>query len=100
MRVSNVAAILLVVGPAMVGCVETGAPDRAEVTTDSAAGVPIRFAGLGEAALVVPFRLNGRSPYDFVPDTGATLTCVGRTLADSLGLRMRAAASAWGGSPG
>lgn len=44
------------------------------------------LTGAGGAALVVPVRVNGGGPYDFVLDTGATLTCVDRALADSLGL--------------
>ena len=73
------------------GCVaETGEPERAEVSGESAetgeAGVPIRLAGPGGAALLVPVRVNGEGPFEFVLDTGATLTCVDRSLADSLGL--------------
>lgn len=83
MRRAAGAAVLL----AFVGCVETGAPDRTEVTADTGeTGVPIRLAGPGGAALLVPVRINGRGPYDFVLDTGATLTCVDAALADSLGL--------------
>lgn len=70
-----------------VACVDAGAPERAEVSTeDGEAGVPIRFAGPGDAALLVPVRINGEGPYDFVLDTGATLTCVDGDLADSLQL--------------
>jgi predicted aspartyl protease len=48
----------------------------------------IRFtlAGRGEAAIVVPVYVNDRGPYDFVLDTGATLTCVDRILAEELDL--------------
>lgn len=80
---AGVALALVAVG----ACVETGTPDRAEVATDTGdAGVAIRLAGPGGAALLVPVRINGQGPYDFVLDTGATLTCVDETLADSLGL--------------
>lgn len=75
------------------GCVDTGTPERTEIATDTAgtsagagAGVEIRLAGPGGAALLVPVRVNGAGPYDFVLDTGATLTCVDASLADSLGL--------------
>lgn len=72
---------------AVAACVDAGTPDRAEVDTDTGqAGIPIRLAGPGGAALLVPVRVNGQGPYDFVLDTGATLTCVDRRLADSLGL--------------
>lgn len=78
-----VAAVLLVVA----GCIETGAPERTTVATDTGeTGVPIRLAGPGEIALLVPVRINGGEPFDFVLDTGATLTCVDQALADSLGL--------------
>lgn len=85
-RAQAAAALLL----ALVACVGTGAPDRTEVTGDTAGangeGVPIRLAGPGGAALLVPVRVNGQGPYEFVLDTGATLTCVDASLADSLGL--------------
>lgn len=97
-RMTRVAALLaLLVTGASVGCVDTGAPERAEVATDTGqavagqadageTGVSIRLAGPGGAALLVPVRVNGEGPYDFVLDTGATLTCVDSALADSLGL--------------
>ncbi len=63
-------------------------PERVEVVADTAAGeTPFRLVGPGEAALVVPVHLNGRGPYDFILDTGATLTCVTRSVADTLDLR-------------
>lgn len=63
------------------------APDRVEVAADSAAGeVAFELAGPGGAALVVPVHINGRGPYQFVLDTGATVTCVDDELAASLTL--------------
>lgn len=68
---------------------ETGAPERVEVAESAEdvdrgeAGVPIHLAGPGETALLVPVRINGQGLYDFVLDTGATLTCVDVALADS-----------------
>lgn len=63
------------------------APDRVEVAPDSAAGeVAFELAGPGGAALVVPVHINGRGPYQFVLDTGATVTCVDDELAASLTL--------------
>lgn len=62
-------------------------PDRVEVAADSAAGeVAFELAGPGGAALVVPVHINGRGPYQFVLDTGATVTCVDDELAASLTL--------------
>jgi predicted aspartyl protease len=58
---------------------------------DSAAGeVAIRLAGFNDAALLVPVHVNGEGPFDFVLDTGATLTCVDAALMDSLGLEPEA----------
>ena len=83
MRRGAAAAVLL----SLAGCVDAGAPDRTGIVGDSGqVGVPIRLAGPGDAALLVPVRINGAGPYDFVLDTGATLTCVDAALADSLGL--------------
>src|SRR5215510_9417073 len=57
---------------------------------DSAGGeVEFDLAGPGGAVLVVPVYLNGTGPYDFVLDTGATLTCVDQKLAAQLGLPSR-----------
>lgn len=90
MRWRNAAALGITISflvPAA-GCVDTGAPERAEVVADTSdgEGVPIRLAGPGDAALLVPVRINGHGPYDFILDTGATLTCVDQRTADSLGL--------------
>ena len=48
--------------------------------------VPFELGGQGGMAVVVPVRVNGQGPFDFVVDTGATLTCVDATLADQLRL--------------
>ena len=58
-------------------------------TPDPAAGpgeIAFTFEGAGGAAIVVPVRLNDKGPYDFVLDTGATLTCLDAALADELSL--------------
>lgn len=84
---ARTAAIAIALLVPMVACMETGAPDRTEVATGAGEdGVQIRLAGPGEAALLVPVRINGSGPYDFILDTGATLTCVDRRMADSLEL--------------
>lgn len=55
---------------------------------ETAAGeVAFRLEGPNDAALVVPVHINGTGPYDFVFDTGATLTCVDPDLAAQLGLQ-------------
>lgn len=68
-------------------CQQVGAPARVELPADSAAG-EIRFelAGPGGAALLVPVYVNGQGPFDFVLDTGATLTCVDQEIAQQLQL--------------
>lgn len=82
----------------LTACIPADGPEQTEVVGDSAgAGVPIRLAGPGEVALLVPVRINGHGPYDFVLDTGATLTCVDQALADSLRLPDAAGAVGFGG---
>jgi predicted aspartyl protease len=49
-------------------------------------GVAIRLAGDNDAAVLVPVHVNGAGPFDFVLDTGATLTCVDASLANRLAL--------------
>ena len=66
------------------------APSRVEAPADSSAQtMSFELVGPGDAALVVPVHLNGQGPFQFVLDTGATLTCIDRSLSDSLGLSER-----------
>lgn len=68
------------------GCSDMS-PDRVEITADSAAGeVDFEMAGPGGAALIVPVHINGSGPFDFVLDTGATITCVDEQLSAQLSL--------------
>lgn len=69
------------------GCTAASPESRVEVPVDSAAG-EVKFAleGPGGAALVVPVMINGQGPFDFVLDTGATLTCIDQRLARRLEL--------------
>jgi hypothetical protein len=63
------------------------APARVEAPADTTAGeIAFRFEGHGDAALVVPVFINEQGPFDFVLDTGATITCVERETAAQLGL--------------
>lgn len=84
LRTAGLAALILLAAcriesPAVVG--------QAEAPADTAAGeVPFRLIGPNDAALVVPVHINGSGPYDFVFDTGATLTCVDPTLVEDLAL--------------
>ena len=70
-------------------CPETG-PSRVAAPPDSAAGeVAFRLAGPNQAAILIPVELNGQGPFDFVLDTGATLTCVDSAVAARLALPER-----------
>jgi predicted aspartyl protease len=60
--------------------------------------VAFELAGPGGAALVIPVGINGRGPYRFVLDTGATLTCVDERLVKELELRDAAGVVAFGGT--
>ena len=66
-------------------CVQVPVGSSASATA-AAGEIPFTFAGTGDAAIVVPVRLNGKGPYDMVIDTGATLTCVDSALARELDL--------------
>ena len=60
---------------------DVGAP------ADAAPGsVKFKMVGPNDAAIIVPVKVNGRGPYDFVLDTGATFTCVDEELAAELKL--------------
>ena len=72
---------LLAFGCGLQNTVSPGSP------SETAPGeVSFKLAGPNEAALIVPVKINGKGPYDFVLDTGATFTCVDRSLADELKL--------------
>ena len=75
---------------ALVGCEvpASGEPARVEAPADSP-GLAFTLEGPGGAAVVVPVSINGGPERPFVLDTGATLTCLDRALADSLGLPAR-----------
>ena len=77
---------VIILALALAACMDTG-PSRVEVPADSAAGeVSFELAGPNGTALMVPVRINGQGPYDFVLDTGATVTCVDARLANELAL--------------
>lgn len=71
-------------------CMDVGRPAESRAPADSAAGeLAFRWAGPGDAAIVVPVRMNGGEPVDLVLDTGATLTCVDTAIARRFGLPER-----------
>lgn len=78
---------LLAATSLLAGCrvpADTG-PSETVVTDTAAGAVPMRLVGPGEAALMVSAVVNGET-LDLVLDTGATLTCLDRSVADGLGL--------------
>jgi predicted aspartyl protease len=48
--------------------------------------ISFELVGPDGVALVVPVKINGVGPFDFVLDTGATLTCIDEQLAELLAL--------------
>lgn len=78
---------LVLVLTLLAGCRAPAPEPRVDVPLDSAAGeVPFALEGPGGAALIVPVMVNGEGPFDFVLDTGATLTCIDQGLARRLEL--------------
>ena len=73
--------VVMALGCSLPSAVSPGSP------SETAPGeVSFKLAGPNEAALIVPVKINGNGPYDFVLDTGATFTCVDRPLAEELKL--------------
>lgn len=65
----------------------TGAGEGTAVLVTSGAGdsvVEVAFGGT--AAMIVPVHINGEGPLDFALDTGSTLTCVDRAVAERMNL--------------
>jgi predicted aspartyl protease len=48
--------------------------------------VAFELAPPNDAAIIVPVKINGRGPFKFVLDTGATFTCIDQKLVDQLKL--------------
>jgi len=85
LRATNVSRGLLFL--LLLAACDRMAPARVDMPVDSAAGeVPFELAGPGGAALVVAVHVNGSGPYQFVLDTGATISCVDEELASALQL--------------
>src|ERR1041384_5907620 len=53
-------------------------------TSPTPGEVPFDLAPPNDAAIIVPVKINGRGPYKFVLDTGATFTCIDQKLVDEL----------------
>lgn len=75
----------------LVAACDAAAPRVVRAPADSAAGeTRFRLAGFNDAALLVPVHINGEGPFEFVLDTGATLTCVDAALIERLGVEPQA----------
>src|SRR2546429_1205296 len=63
------------------------APKDIGVPAETAPGeVNFELAPPNDAAIIVPVKINGHGPYDFVLDTGATFTCIDQRLVNELKL--------------
>jgi predicted aspartyl protease len=94
----STALILFLLATAACG---VGVPASVTVPADSVAGeAPFRLAGPGGAMLLVSVEVNGQGPYDLVLDTGATLTCLDRTVASELQLPRAMGAIGYGAGVG
>jgi hypothetical protein len=80
----------------LAGCVAAG-PTRGEAEPVPGE-VLFDLAGPGGAALTVPVKVNGKGPFAFVLDTGATVTCVDDSLVRDLSLPEVSGALAFGGT--
>lgn len=82
------------------GCTAGGLGPPAEPAQTTPGEIAFELAGPGGAVIVVPVRINGQGPYDFVVDTGATFTCVDQELAEALSLPEQPGSVAFGAGIG
>jgi predicted aspartyl protease len=85
---------ILLLGLLVVGCGVPTAVSPGSPSETSPGEVSFEMAGPNEAVLIVSVKINGKGPYDFVLDTGATFTCVDQKLSEELKLPQ------WSGPPG
>ncbi|HWT03922.1 MAG TPA: retropepsin-like aspartic protease [Pyrinomonadaceae bacterium] len=78
--------LALALSGSMLGCVLQGTREVGAPADASPGTVEFKMAGPNDAAIIVPVKINGRGPYDFVLDTGATFTCLDDGFADELKL--------------
>jgi predicted aspartyl protease len=76
--------LLLVLLPLFSICPSFSASANAQLLPESPLQVQVRVTG--QALMVVPVRMNGRGPYDFLLDTGSTATMVDEKFAEEIGL--------------
>lgn len=74
--------LLLILG----GCTLPASGDFGAPASTSPGEVPFELAAPNDAAIIVPVKINGRGPFKFVFDTGATFTCLDQKLVDELKL--------------
>jgi predicted aspartyl protease len=86
--------VFLLLGLLALGCSLPSAVSPGSPSETAPGEVSFTLAGPNEAALIVSVKINGKGPYDFVLDTGATFTCVDQQLAEELKL------PAWSGPLG
>lgn len=77
---------ILLLGLLALGCNVPSAVSPGSPSETAPGEVNFKLAGPNDAALIVPVKINGTGPYDFVLDTGATFTCVDQSLAEQLKL--------------
>ena len=82
----NIVLLIALLTTALVGCaVKVPTGPTAPANTE-AGEVSFELAGPGGAAIIVPVHINGKGPFNFVLDTGATLTCIDQGLVEQLNL--------------
>ena len=81
----RIPSLLLLLCLPAAGCLQVGgSPAPAAVT--GTGEISFELAGQGGAAIVVPARINDSGPYRLIVDTGATITCLDRTVVEELQL--------------
>jgi len=68
------------------GCTLPASGDFGTPASTTPGEVPFEMAPPNDAAIIVPVKINGRGPFKFVLDTGATFTCIDQKLVDQLKL--------------
>src|SRR2546429_8845779 len=68
------------------GCTLPASGDFGAPASTTPGEVPFEMAPPNDAAIIVPVKINGRGPFKFVLDTGATFTCIDQKLVDELKL--------------
>lgn len=78
---------LMVAALALVGFSGCTLPSEVGQPSETSPGeVRFEMAAPNDAAIIVPVKINGKGPYKFVLDTGATFTCIDNKLVEELKL--------------